>query len=161
MLYLLPEISPSSAQPSQFIQLEFSQSSSTIKWCITWTVNQTFTCDFIPSGQPRSGVQWTQKWKTRLLRTQSSKALPSTLGTGQYVVMYATPSATNYFLAKFYPSGPFTWFFFLSKISLGFFLCWLWLTPVLVWVRRLKQVTLLIVTDNWCRFPCWVPADYR
>ena len=119
---------------------------------------------------PHNGQLQTQKLKTHLLGTQSSKVLPfkSTLGftsTGQsppfkqyielnvhrnrkayqgrnpfkpgaglYIAMHATPTARNFFLANFYRAGPFTSIF--SKTSLGFFLCWLCLTPVPVWVRR-------------------------
>ena len=98
---------------------------------------------------PHNGQLQTQKLKTHLLGAQSSKVLPfkSTLGftsTGQsppfkpgaglYIAMHATPTARNFFLANFYRAGPFTSIF--SKTSLGFFLCWLCLTPVPVWVRR-------------------------
>ena len=53
-----------------------------------------------------------QKLKTHLLRTKSLKVLPCKSGAGPYIAMHATPSATDFFLANFYPSGPFTWFFF-------------------------------------------------
>ena len=68
---------------------------------------------------------------------------------GRYSARHATPTAMAFFLVNFYPSGPFTCIF--SKTSPEFFLCWLWLTPDLVWARRIKQVTLLIVT---------IEADY-
>ena len=57
------------------------------------------------------------------------------------IAMYATPTARDFFRANFYPSGPFT------RI-LPPKLDWLWLTSVHVWVRRIIQVFLLIVTDN-------------
>ena len=57
-----------------------------------------------------------------------------------------TLTAKDFFLVNFYPSGPFTCIF--SKTSPEPFLCWFWLTPVPVWARRTKRVTLLIVTDN-------------
>ena len=46
----------------------------------------------------------------------------------------------GFFLAYFYPSGPYTCIF--SKTSPEFFLCWLWLTPVPVQAHRIKQATL-------------------
>ena len=95
---------------------------------------------------PRSGVLQTQKLKTYLLRTLRSKILHFKLGTGPHIVMHAAHIARDIFLANLYPSGPFTCIF--SKTSPEFFLCWLWLTPVPVWARRLKQATLRIVTDN-------------
>ena len=39
---------------------------------------------------------------------------------GQYIAMHATLTARNFFLANFYPSGPFTCIF--SKTSPEFFL---------------------------------------
>ena len=60
--------------------------------------------------------------------------------------MHAMPTARDFFRANFYPSGPFTFIF--PKTSSKFFLCWLWLTPVPVWTRIIKLVTLLIVTDT-------------
>ena len=41
-----------------------------------------------------------------------------------------TLTGRDFFLANFYPSGPFPCIFFQN--SLEFFLCWLWLTPVSV-----------------------------
>ena len=41
---------------------------------------------------------------------------------------------------------------FFPKTSPDFFLCWLWLTPVPVYARRIKQVTLLL--DAGSRFKC-------
>ena len=53
-------------------------------------------------------------------------------------------SCRGFILANFYPSGPFVCIF--SKTFPVFFLCWLWLTPVLAWARRKMKVTPLIVT---------------
>ena len=64
-------------------------------------------CVFVP----RSGVLRTQKLKTRLLRTQSSKLLPFKPGTGPYITMHARPTARDFFRAYFYPSGPFACIF--------------------------------------------------
>ena len=59
---------------------------------------------------------------------------------------------------NFYPPSPFTCIF---PKPLSSFLCWLLLTVVSVWDRRTKYVTLLVVTDNWCMFPCCVPSEYK
>ena len=72
---------------------------------------------------PRSGKLRTQKVKSHLVRTQSLNVLPLTPGVGQYITIHATLAARNFFLAYFYPSGPFTCIF--SKTSPNFFLCWL------------------------------------
>ena len=86
---------------------------------------------------PRCGELRTQKLRSPLLRrTQGSKVVPLKPGVGQYIAMHATPAAKDCFLANFYPSGPFTCIF--SKTSSELFLCWLWLTPVPVWARRIK-----------------------
>ena len=46
-----------------------------------------------------------------LVRTQSLNALPLKPGVGQYIAIHATLTARNFFLAYFYPSGPFTCIF--------------------------------------------------
>ena len=69
----------------------------------------------------------TQKLKSHLVRTQSLNVLPLKSGVGQNIAIHATLTARNFFLAYFYPSGPFTCIF--SKTSHNFFLCWLWLSP--------------------------------
>ena len=81
-------------------------------------------------GAPR-WVLRRQKLQTYLLRTQ-----PLEPGVGQYMTMYASPTARDVFLANFYRSSPFTCIFF--QTSPEFFLCWLWLRPVPVWARRIK-----------------------
>ena len=57
---------------------------------------------------PRSGKLRTQKLKSHLMRTQSLKVLPLKPRVSEYVAMHATLTASDFFLAKFYPSGPFT-----------------------------------------------------
>ena len=69
---------------------------------------------------PCSGEVRTQKLKSLLLRTQSLKALPLKPGVGQYIAMHAALTAKEFFLANFYPSGPFTCI--VSKTSPEFFL---------------------------------------
>ena len=46
------------------------------------------------------------------MRTQSVKVLPLKPGVGQCVAMHATLTARDFFVANFYPSGPFTCIFF-------------------------------------------------
>ena len=60
----------------------------------------------------RSGGLRTQKLKSHPLRAQSLKVLPLKPGIGQYIAMHATFTARDFFLANFYPSGPFTCIFF-------------------------------------------------
>ena len=47
------------------------------------------------------------------------KRSPSKPGVGQYIAIHATLTARDFFLAYFYPSGPFTCIF--SKTSRDFF----------------------------------------
>ena len=54
-----------------------------------------------------NGELRTQKLKSHLMRTQSSKVLPLKPGVGQCIAMHATRTARDFFLANFYPSGPF------------------------------------------------------
>ena len=56
----------------------------------------------------RGGELRTQKLKSRLLRTQSLKVLPLKPGVSQCIATHATLTARDFFLANFYPSGPFT-----------------------------------------------------
>ena len=60
----------------------------------------------------------TQKLKSYLVRTQSLNVLPLNLGIGQYIAIHAALTARDFFLAYFYPSGPFTCIF--SKALLIF-----------------------------------------
>ena len=55
----------------------------------------------------RSGELRTQKLQSHLMRTQSLKVLTLKPGIGQYIAMYATITARDFFLANVYPSGPF------------------------------------------------------
>ena len=88
----------------------------------------------------RSGELRTQKLKSHLVRAQSLNVLPLKPGVSQYIAIHTTLTAMKFFLAYFYPSGPFTCIFFKTS---PFFSCWLWLTPVPVQAPRIKQVTLL------------------
>ena len=48
-----------------------------------------------------------QKLKSHLLRTPSLNILPLKPGVGQYIAIHAMLTARDFFLAYFYPSGPF------------------------------------------------------
>ena len=80
----------------------------------------------VTCSNPGSGELRTQKLKSHLVRTQSFNVLPLKPGVGQYTAIHATLTARDFFLAYFYPSGPFTCIFFQNLTR--FFLCWLWLT---------------------------------
>ena len=60
---------------------------------------------------PVSGELRMQKLKSHLVRTQSLNVLPVKPGVGQYIAIHATLTAWDFFLAYFYPSGPFTCIF--------------------------------------------------
>ena len=84
---------------------------------------------FIPSSLvacPWSGELRTQKLKSHLVRAQSLNVFPLKLGVGQYIAIHARLTARDFFLAYFYPSGPFTCLSFRNLSR--FFMCWLWLT---------------------------------
>ena len=70
---------------------------------------------------PRSGELRMQKLKSHLLRTQSLKVLRLKSEIGQYTDIRARLTDRDFFIANFYPSGPFTCIF--SKPSPEFFLC--------------------------------------
>ena len=58
--------------------------------------------------KPRSGELRMQKLNFHLVRTQSLNVFPLKPGVGQYISIHATLTARDFFLAYFYPSGPFT-----------------------------------------------------
>ena len=58
--------------------------------------------------------------KAHLVRKESLNVLPLEPRVGQYTVIQATLTVRDFFLANFYPSGPFTCIF--SKTSPEFFL---------------------------------------
>ena len=61
---------------------------------------------------PCSGELRMQKLKSHLMRTQNLMVLPLNSGVGQYIIaMHATLTARDFFLANFYPSGPFNCIF--------------------------------------------------
>ena len=57
---------------------------------------------------PRSGELRTKKLQSYLVRTQGLNVLPLKPGVGQYVANRAALAAGDFFLAFFFPSGPFT-----------------------------------------------------
>ena len=93
----------------------------------------------------------TQKLKSLLLRTQSLKVLLLKPGVGQYKAIHATLTARNFFLANFYPSGPFICIF--SKPLPSF--------PALAVANTGSCVgpQHKIGHPAKCRFPCCVPAE--
>ena len=84
----------------------------------------------------RSGQLRTQNLKSHLMRTQSLRVLPLNLGVGQYVTIHATLTAgiSSSLISILPVHSP----AFFSKTSPEFFPCWLWLTPVPAWARRMK-----------------------
>ena len=128
-----------------FSRVHFSMS------CFVWQIKLLFVT--VP--EPRSGDLRTQKLKPHPVRTQSWSILPLKPGVGQYIAIHATLTARDFFLAYFYPSGPFTCLSFFLNLS-RFFLCWLWLTPDSCVGPQNK-----IGHPGRCRFPCWVPAEYK
>ena len=59
------------------------------------------------SDESRSGELRAQKLQSQLVRTQSLNVPPLKPGVGQYLAVHATLTARDFFLAYFYPSGPF------------------------------------------------------
>ena len=82
------------------------------------------------------------------------KGAPCKSLVGQYIAIHATLTARDFFLANFYPSGPFTSIFFqnLSRVFL---------------VLALANTGSCVGPQNkigqpaWCRFLCRVPAEYK
>ena len=75
-----------------------------------------------PHNSPFSPPQWgaadAKYKKSHLVRTRSLNVLPLKPGVGRYIAIHATLIARDFFLAHFYPSGPFTCIF--SKTSPDF-----------------------------------------
>ena len=101
----------------------------------------------------RSGELRTQKLKSHLVKTQSFNVLPLKPGIGQCIAIHATLTARDFFLAYFYPSGPFTCIF---PETSRFLLCWLWLTH-----GSCVGLQNKIGHPAGGRFPCWMPAVYK
>ena len=68
--------------------------------------------------RPRNGELRTQKLNP--IWWEHLNYIPLKPGVGQYIAIHATLTAMDFFLAYFYPSGPFTCIF--SKTSSDFFL---------------------------------------
>ena len=101
---------------------------------------------------PRSGELRTQKLKSHLMRTQSSNVFPLKPGVGQYMAIHATLTARDFFLAYFYPSGPFTCILFQN---LSRFFAVLTVTNTGSCAGSQNKIG----HPAGCRFPCWVPAE--
>ena len=106
-------------------------------------------------GRSRSGELRTQKLGSHLLITQSLNFLPSKPGVGQYIAIQSiTLTNRDFFLAFFYPSGPFTCIIF--QTSPDYF-------PVLAIAKTGSCVgpQNKIGHPPGCRFPCWALAEYK
>ena len=94
-------------------------------------------------------------FKSHLVRTQTLNVHTFKPGVSQYIAIHTTLTARDFFLAFFYPSSPFTCIFFPKPLPI-FFPCWLWLTHGSCVGPQNK-----IGHPAGCRFPCWVPAEYK
>ena len=72
----------------------------------------------------------TQKLKSHLVRAQSLNVLLLKPGVGKYIAMHATLTASDFFLAYIYPSGPFTCIFSKSSPDFSCVGCGLHMVPV-------------------------------
>ena len=61
---------------------------------------------------PHSGELRTQKLMSHLMRTLKSSPFKTRSGSVGFIAMHAMLTARDFFLANFYPSGPFTSIFF-------------------------------------------------
>ena len=107
----------------------------------TSTFESAKVCVFIPA----VGSCGRRKLKFHLVRTESLNVFPFKPEVGQYIAIHATLTARVFFLAYFYPSGPFTCVF--SKP--------LPISPVLVWLTHGSRVgpQNTIGHPAGCRFP--------
>ena len=110
---------PLRASPAPFLHHSQALSSQTLEDDFFHRCHKD-SCICLCSFVPRSGELRTQKLKSHLVRTQSLNVLPVKPGVGQYIAMHATLTARDFFLAYFYPSGPFADIFF-SKTSPYFY----------------------------------------
>ena len=60
---------------------------------------------------------------------------------------------------NFYLPSPFTLIYFQNIYRVFHVLVWLMHVPVSA--GRIKLITPLVVTDDWCRFLFWMPTKYR
>ena len=74
-------------------------------------VKVVFLTEFTPN-IPAVGSCGRRNLKSYLVRAQSLNVFPLRPKVGQYIVIHATLTARDFFLAYFYPSGPFTSIFF-------------------------------------------------
>ena len=102
-----PLLFPDIISFSMFLHCSSIHSSFAAFSSSSWFISPLF-CNSCPASQyPRSGELRTQKLKSHLARTQSLNVLPLKPGLGQYIAIHATLTARDFFLAYFYPSGPF------------------------------------------------------
>ena len=81
-------------------------------------------------------LQWRAADAQIEVQNTELKVFLSKPGVGRYIATHAMLTARDFFLANFYPSGPFTCIF--SQTSPQFVLCLLWLTLIPVLTRRIK-----------------------
>ena len=81
------------------------------------------------------------------------------LGAGPCTATHAAPTARNFFLANFYPSGPFTCFFTPKNLPRVFLVLAVANTGSCVGPQNKLGHPAHRYRDNWCRFPCLVPAE--
>ena len=103
----------------------------------------------------RSGEAQTQKLRSHPLRTKGWVVLSFKCWSSQNIAVHASPTARDFF----------SWLISTFPVRIP---CRV--LPVLAVAyaescvdqhNTIKWVTPVIVTDNWCRFPCWVPAEYK
>ena len=101
----------------------------------------------------RSGELRTQKLTSRLVRTQSLNVLPVKPGVGQHIATHATLTVRNFFLISTLPVHSLQFFQNLSR----FFV------PALAVANTGFCVGSQNKTGHpaGCRFPCWVPTEYK
>ena len=95
--------------------------------------------------------------KVHLMRKQNLKVLPLKPGVGQCIAMHATRTARDFFLANFYPSGPFICIFSHTHTNSPKFFCVLAAANTDSCVGPQNKIGHLA----GCRFPFLVPVEYK
>ena len=110
---------------------------------------------FEPLDSP-SGQLLTQKLKSHLVRTQNLNVLPLKPGVGQYIAIHATHTARDFFLSCLFLHFRSIHLHFFPNLSRFFF-------PVLAVANTGSCVGPQnnIGHHAGCRFPYWVPAEYK
>ena len=85
------------------------------------------------------------------------------LGVGQNTATYLicfTYCQRFFSITQFLPSQSIHLHFFPNPLQSFYVLAVAYVMQVPVLTHRIRQATLLIVTDSWCRFLYWVPTEY-